>query len=199
MNDERFQTSGGAPSLISDDRPGAQHVSILSDLAGAAPAGHPGGTRRGPALAAAGFAGVVAASLSVAYWSATDDARGAPSALPSPAALAGAGPAPSASVAADGDGPGAPAPDPHAAPLAAVIVDVPSVDTAPAQPASITAVAAGAAPVTAVRPPPRTAPPRKAARRPSPPPRRQAAPAAAADESDIDIITAIVRHASPEH
>jgi hypothetical protein len=90
--------------------------------------------------------------------------------------------------------------EPLAVPSAAVIVNVAPAGPASAQAAPADAVSTerSAAAVATSRTPAKASPTPRAASRLATQPRRRPAPAAPADEPDIDIITAIVRHASPE-
>jgi len=201
MSNERFPTPGGVPSLVSSDGRNARgrHFSILGDLAGTPPAECRSSAWRGPALFAATFVVVIAGTL----WAAHRSTLGAPHSALAPRADAPTGatqspePVGDAGSAADT----APTPlEPLAAPSAAVIVNVAPAGLAPAQaaPADAASTEKSTSAAATSRTPAKASPTPRAASRSATQPRRRSAPAAPADEPDIDIITAIVRHASPE-
>jgi hypothetical protein len=223
MSNERFPTPGGVPSLVSSDGRW-RHVSILGDLAGTPPAECRSSAWRGPALFAATFVVMIAGTLWLGYRS----TLGAPHSALAPRVDARTGATQSPAPVGDAGSAAQTSPtslEPLAVPSAAVIVNVApagpatvqaapadAVSTersaaavAPAGPATVQAAPAdavsterSAAAVATSRTPAKASPTPRAASRLATQPRRRPAPAAPADEPDIDIITAIVRHASPE-
>jgi hypothetical protein len=202
MSNERFPTPGGVPSLVSslvssDGRnTRRRHVSILGDLAGTPPAECRSSAWRGPALFAATFVLVIAGTL----WAGHRNSLGSPHSALAPRADAPTGATQSPAPVGDAGSAAETSPTPLAVPSAAVIVNVAPAGPASAQAAPADAVSTerSAAAVATSRTPAKASPTPRAASRSATQPRRQSAPAAPADEPDIDIITAIVRHASPE-